>query len=71
MTSPQAFLIEDDPLAATTDQGEDMGRSFAGSFEADVGSTEGSHSIASDSFSDVAPGSMNEEQMVCGICCRC
>ena len=30
----------------------------------DVGSTEGSHSIASDTFSDVAPGSMNEEQMV-------
>ena len=37
--------------------------SFEGNFKADVGSTEGSHSIASDSFSDVAPGSMNEEQM--------
>ena len=40
-----------------------MGRSFAGSFEADVGSIEESHSVSSDSFSDVAPGSMNEEQM--------
>ena len=40
-----------------------MGRSFAGSFEADIGSTEGSHSAASDSFSNVAPDSMNEEQM--------
>jgi hypothetical protein len=32
-----------------------MGRSFVGNFKADVGSTEGSHSIASDSFSDIAP----------------
>jgi hypothetical protein len=41
-----------------------MGRSFESNFEADVGSTEGSHFIASDSFSDIAPGSMNEEKMV-------
>jgi hypothetical protein len=40
-----------------------MGRSSESNFEADVRSTEGSHSIASDSVSDVAPGSMNEEQM--------
>uniref|UniRef100_A0A2N9GCD7 Aminotransferase-like plant mobile domain-containing protein n=1 Tax=Fagus sylvatica TaxID=28930 RepID=A0A2N9GCD7_FAGSY len=58
-----SFSDRDDPLAATTDLGEDMRRSFEGNFEADVGSTEGSHSIASDSFSNVAPGSMNEEQM--------
>uniref|UniRef100_A0A2N9H782 Aminotransferase-like plant mobile domain-containing protein n=1 Tax=Fagus sylvatica TaxID=28930 RepID=A0A2N9H782_FAGSY len=36
----------DDPLAVATDQGEDMGRSFAGSFEADVGSIEESHSVS-------------------------
>ena len=40
-----------------------MGRSSESNFEADVGSTEGSHSIASDSVSDIAPGSMNEKQM--------
>jgi hypothetical protein len=40
-----------------------MGRSFAGSFEVDVRSIEESHFVSSDSFSDVAPGSMNEEQM--------
>ena len=40
-----------------------MGNSFEGDFEADVGSTEESHSIANDSFSDVAPGSMDKEQM--------
>ena len=32
-----------------------MGRSFEGNFEANVGSTKGSHSIASYSFSDIAP----------------
>ena len=36
-----------------------MGSSFEGDFMADVGSTEGSHSVASDSFSDAAPSSMN------------
>jgi hypothetical protein len=41
-----------------------MGRSSESNFEADVGSTEGSHSIASDSLSDIAPGFMNEEKMV-------
>jgi hypothetical protein len=50
-------------LAVATDQGEDMGRSFASSFKADVGSTEGSHFVSSDSFFYVAPGSMHEEQM--------
>ena len=40
-----------------------MRRSFEGDFEADVGSTEGSHSIVDDSFSDVVPGPMDEEQM--------
>ena len=40
-----------------------MGNSFEGDFEADVGSTEESHSIANDSFSDVAPSSMDKEQM--------
>uniref|UniRef100_A0A2N9FHF1 Aminotransferase-like plant mobile domain-containing protein n=1 Tax=Fagus sylvatica TaxID=28930 RepID=A0A2N9FHF1_FAGSY len=59
-----SFSNKDDPLTVATDQGEDMGRIFEGNFEADVGSTEGSHSIASDSFSDIALGSMNEEQMV-------
>uniref|UniRef100_A0A2N9IL47 Aminotransferase-like plant mobile domain-containing protein n=1 Tax=Fagus sylvatica TaxID=28930 RepID=A0A2N9IL47_FAGSY len=58
-----SFSDRDDPLAAATDQGEDIGKRFEGDFEADVGSTEGSHSIAGDSFSDVAPGSMDEEQM--------
>ena len=41
-----------------------MGRSSESNFEANVGSTKGSHSIASDSLFDVALGSMNEEQMV-------
>ena len=40
-----------------------MGKSLEGDFEVDVGSIEGSHSISSDSFSDIAPSSMNEEQM--------
>uniref|UniRef100_A0A2N9IJU8 Aminotransferase-like plant mobile domain-containing protein n=1 Tax=Fagus sylvatica TaxID=28930 RepID=A0A2N9IJU8_FAGSY len=50
-----SFSDGDDPLAAATYQGKDMGRSFEGNFEANVGSTEGRHSIASDSFSDIAP----------------
>jgi hypothetical protein len=51
-------------LTAAVDQGEDLGKSFADSFEADVGSAEGSHSVSSDSFFYVAPGSMPEEQMM-------
>ena len=41
-----------------------MGRSSKSNFEEDVGSTRGSHSIASDSLSDTALGSMNEEKMM-------
>ena len=51
-------------MAVVADQGEDLGKSFADSFEADVGSAERSHSISSDSFFDVALGSMHEEQMM-------
>ena len=51
-------------MAVVADQDEDLGKSFADSFEADVGSTERSHSISSDSFFDVALGSMHEEQMM-------
>jgi hypothetical protein len=53
-----------DPLTAAADQGDDMGRSFAGDSEIDIGSTEGSHSISSDTFFDVAPAPMHEEQMM-------
>jgi hypothetical protein len=41
-----------------------LGKSLADSFVADVGSTEGSHSVSSDSFLDVAPGLMPKEQMM-------
>jgi hypothetical protein len=51
-------------LVAVADQGEDLGKSFTDSFEADVGSTEENHSVSSDSFFDVAPGSMHKEQMI-------
>jgi hypothetical protein len=51
-------------LATVADQGEDLGKSFADSFEADVGSAKESHSISSHSFFDVAPGFMHEEQMM-------
>jgi hypothetical protein len=51
-------------LAAVADQGEDLGKSFADSFEADIGSPEGSLSVSSDSFFDIALGSMHEEQMM-------
>jgi hypothetical protein len=51
-------------LAAVADQGGELGKSFADSFEADVGSAEGSHSVSSDSFFDVALGSMHEEQIM-------
>ncbi len=51
-------------MAAAADQGEDLGKSFADSFEADVGSVEESHSVSSGSFFDVAPGPMHEEQMM-------
>ena len=46
------------------DQDEDLGKSMADSFEADVGSTEGGHSSSSDSFFDVTLGFMLDEQMV-------
>ena len=59
-----SFSYRGNPLVAATDQDENMGRSFESNFEVDVGSTERSYSIASNSFSDIAPGSMNEEQMV-------
>jgi hypothetical protein len=52
------------PLTATVDQDEDLGKSVADSFKADVGSTGGSHSVSSDSFFDVTPGSMPEKQMM-------
>ena len=51
-------------MAAAADQGEDLGKSFADSFEIDIGSAEGSHSVSSDSFFDVASDSMHEEQMM-------
>jgi hypothetical protein len=41
-----------------------LGKSFADSFEADIGSAEGSLSVSNDSFFDVASGSMHEEQMM-------
>ena len=41
-----------------------MGKDIADSFEADVGSAEGSHSVFGDSFFDVTPDSMPEEQMM-------
>ena len=53
-----------DPLTAVADQDEDLGKSVSNSFEADVGSTEGSHFVSSDSFFDVTPGFMSEEQMM-------
>jgi hypothetical protein len=53
-----------DPLTAAVDQDKDLGKSVADSFETDVGSTEGGHSASSDSFFDVTPGSMPEEQMM-------
>ena len=52
------------PLTAAVDQDEDLGKSVADSFEADVGSTEGGHPVSSDSFFDVTPGSMHEKQMM-------
>ena len=51
-------------MIAAVDQGEDLGKSFADSFETDVGSAEGSHSVSSDSFFYVAPSSMPKEQMI-------
>ena len=51
-------------MATAADQGEDLGKSFVDSFEADVGSTEESHYISNDSLFDVAPGPMHEEQMI-------
>ena len=47
-------------MAAAADQGEDLGKSF----EIDIGSAEGSHSVSSDSLFDVALGSMPKEQMM-------
>ena len=41
-----------------------MGKGVADSFEADVGSVEGSHSVFGDSFFDVTPDSMPKEQMM-------
>jgi hypothetical protein len=41
-----------------------MGRSLADDLEANIGSTEGSHSFLSDSFFYVASGSVHEEQIV-------
>ena len=52
------------PLTTAVDQDGDLGRSVAGSFEADVGSTEGGHSFSSDFFFDATPGSMPGEQMM-------
>ena len=46
------------------DQDEDLGKSMADSFKANVGSTEGGHFASSDSFFDVTPSSMLDEQMV-------
>ena len=52
------------PLTATVDQGEDLGKGVGDSFEADIRSTEGGHSVSNDPFFDVVPSSMSEEQMV-------
>ena len=51
-------------MTATADQGEDLGKSLADSFEADIGPTEESHSFSSDSPFDVVPRSVHEEQIV-------
>ena len=51
-------------MTVAANQDEDLGKSFTDSFEADVGSAKGSHFVSSDSFFDVAPGSMHEEQMM-------
>jgi hypothetical protein len=51
-------------VVAVVDQDEELGKSGADSFEADVGSMEGGHSVSSDSFFDVTLGFMSEEQMV-------
>ncbi len=53
-----------DPLIAAVDQGENLGKDVADSFEADIGSVEGSHSISSDSFFDVTPDPIPEEPMM-------
>ena len=52
------------PLTAAVDQDDNLGKSVANSFKADVGSTEGGHSVSSDSFFDVTPGFMPDEQMM-------
>ncbi len=51
-------------MTVAADQGEDLGKIFANSFEADVGSAEGSHSVSSDSFFDFTLGSMHEKQIM-------
>ncbi len=51
-------------MVAAVDQDEELGKSGADSFEVDVGSMEGDHSVSSDSFFDVISGFMPEEQMV-------
>uniref|UniRef100_A0A2N9EGL6 Aminotransferase-like plant mobile domain-containing protein n=1 Tax=Fagus sylvatica TaxID=28930 RepID=A0A2N9EGL6_FAGSY len=53
-----------DPLIVVVDQDKDLGKSMADGFETDVGPTEGGHSASSDSFFNVTPGSMLDEQMV-------
>jgi hypothetical protein len=52
------------PLTAAIDQDEDLGKGVADSFEADVGSTEGGHSVPGDSFFDAIPDSVPEEGMM-------
>ena len=51
-------------MIAAVDQGKDLGKGVTDSFEADVGSVEGSHFVSSNSFFDVTPDSMPEEQMM-------
>ena len=41
-----------------------MGKGVADSFETDVGSAEGSHSVSNNSFLDVTPDSIPEEPMI-------
>uniref|UniRef100_A0A2N9IBE5 Aminotransferase-like plant mobile domain-containing protein n=1 Tax=Fagus sylvatica TaxID=28930 RepID=A0A2N9IBE5_FAGSY len=61
---PTSSSSGSDPLTATADQGEDLGKSLADSFEADIGPTEEIHSFSSDSPFDVVPSSVHEEQIV-------